>query len=194
MERYLNDSTVIDWRHPDVVALAAALALKCGSHEDTAKNCFEWVRDNIRHSWDDQLNPVTLKASEVLKFRTGFCYAKSHLLAALLRANDIPSGFCYQRLKRSTGAGYALHGLVAVFLPEHGWYRLDARGNKAGVDARFTPSVERLAYPAEADLVVDLPEILPEPLEAVVEILRRYTDIRDVYDNLPDLDATPPVG
>lgn len=57
-----------------------------------------------------------------------------------------------------------------------------------------TPPVERLAYPASADLVVDLPEIRPEPLETVVAVLRRYTDIQDVYDNLPDLDAPPPLG
>ena len=37
------------------------------------------VRDQIRHGWDDQLYPVTLKAFEVLLHAIGYCYAKSHL-------------------------------------------------------------------------------------------------------------------
>lgn len=28
----------------------------------------------------------------------GICFAKSHLLAALLRCKSIPAGFCYQKL------------------------------------------------------------------------------------------------
>ncbi len=43
-----------------------------------AKSCFEWVRDEIYHSSDFQMNLMTLKASEVLENKTGFCYAKSH--------------------------------------------------------------------------------------------------------------------
>jgi len=75
------------------------------------------------------MNPVTLKASEVLENKTGFCYAKSHLLAAFLRANRIPSGLCYQRLSvYENGPPFCLHGLNAVFLPGIGWYRIDARG------------------------------------------------------------------
>ncbi len=41
---------------------------------------------------------VTCKASEVLRYKEGICNAKAHLLATILRANGIPSGFCYQRL------------------------------------------------------------------------------------------------
>lgn len=56
-----------------------------------AKACFEWVRDEIHHSYDYQMSPVTCRASDVLQHKTGYCYyAKSHLLVALLRANEIP--------------------------------------------------------------------------------------------------------
>lgn len=60
------------------------------------KACFEFVRDEIGHSWDFQLNPVTSRASDVLKYGTGYCYAKSHQLATLLRANQISAGPCYK--------------------------------------------------------------------------------------------------
>nr|WP_320193052.1 transglutaminase family protein [uncultured Desulfobacter sp.] len=67
----------------------------------------------------------------VLKYKTGYCYAKSHLLAALLRACNIPAGLCYQRLTIANNkAPFCLHGLNAVYLQRHGWYRIDSRGNK----------------------------------------------------------------
>lgn len=189
MNKYLWESEIIDWKHPAIVSLAADLSVGSRSTDETAKRCFEWVRDNVRHSWDFKLNPVTWRASDVLAHRTGYCYAKSHLLAALLRANAIPAGFCYQRLSlHDNGAPYCLHGLNGVFLPDHGWYRIDPRGNKEGVNAQFTPPVEQLAFLADDKLEADLPEIWPEPLDCVVSVLRRYSDYRDVYNNLPDLD------
>ena len=57
---------------------------------------FEWVRDSIGHSYDVSDPRITLSATEVLEHRVGLCYAKSHLLAALLRAEGIPTGLCYQ--------------------------------------------------------------------------------------------------
>ncbi len=56
---------------------------------------------------------VTLARSDVLALGTGICYAKCHALAALLRAEDIPTALCYQRLTDGEG-GHAVHGLVAV--------------------------------------------------------------------------------
>lgn len=189
MKRYLKESEVINWQHPEIVSLAAELAESCQSTNDIAKSCFEWVRDTIRHSWDFQLNPVTWKASDVLTHKTGYCYAKSHLLGALLRANSIPVGFCYQRLSlKGDGAPYCLHGLNAVFLPEYGWYRIDPRGNKEGVDAQFKPPIEQLAFSTNDKLEADLPEIWPEPLDCVVSVLRNYDDYLDVYNNLPDVE------
>jgi transglutaminase-like putative cysteine protease len=71
---------------------------------------------------------VTCSASQVLLHGTGFCYAKGHLLAALLRANAIPVGSCYQRLRiDGTGPPFCLHGFNSVHLPAIGWYRIDAR-------------------------------------------------------------------
>ena len=98
MNEYLDSTEYIDWQDPHVLAKSHALAEGSSGVEDVARRCFEFVRDEIKHSWDYELNPVTCKASDVLKYGTGFCYAKSHLLAALLRANEIPAGLCYQRL------------------------------------------------------------------------------------------------
>ncbi|MDD2539890.1 MAG: transglutaminase family protein [Desulfuromonadaceae bacterium] len=189
MEMYLRASEIIDWQHPEILSLAASLSADCQSTSDLAKYCFEWVRDNVRHSLDFKLNPVTWKASDVLLYKTGYCYAKSHLLGALLRANGVPAGFCYQRLSlKGDGAPYCLHGLNAVFLPEYGWYRIDPRGNKEGVNAQFTPPLEQLAFSTNDKLEADLPEIWPEPLDYIVSILRKHDDYLDVYNNLPDVE------
>lgn len=188
MRAYLVSSQYIDFEHPDVAAKAAALARGVSSEFDLVQRCFEFVRDEIKHSWDYRLNPVTCKASDVLRYGTGYCYAKSHLLAALLRANGIPAGLCYQRLSvNDAGAPYCLHGLNAVFLKTHGWYRLDARGNKPGVAAEFSPPREVLAFATREPGERDLPEIWAEPLPVVVKVLETYSDVAEVIEHLPDV-------
>lgn len=154
--------------------------------EETARRCFEFVRDRIFHSFDHGMDPVTLKASDVMAHRTGFCFAKSHLLAALLRANGIPAGLCYQRILLKDTGVHCLHGLNAVYLQRHGWYRADARGNKDGVDAQFTPPVERLACSLGCEGERDIPGIFADPLPEVVELLSRYNNYLDIRNNLPD--------
>jgi transglutaminase-like putative cysteine protease len=125
---YLASTEIVDWRDPRVLKRAQALAGPDAL--TTAAQCFGFVRDEIQHSWDYQRDPVTCNASDVLSEATGYCYAKSHLLAALLRANGLPAGFCYQRLTNDgPGTGFCLHGFNAVHLPEYGWYRIDPRGN-----------------------------------------------------------------
>lgn len=187
--RYLASSPIIDWQHPDVLAKARELSSGLDNDEEVARRCFEFVRDEILHSGDHHLDPVTLRASEVLEHRTGFCYAKSHLLAALLRANGIPAGLCYQRL--SDGDGYCLHGLNAVYLEDHGWYRVDARGNSSTVHAEFDPPREALAFPVAQEGEADLPEIWEEPVPSVVLVLSKCSSYVEVMRNLPDVELIP---
>ena len=188
-EKYLAATSYIDWRQPDVLARAKELAEGCGSVEEIARACFVFVRDEIRHSLDFKMNPITCRASDVFRHGTGYCYAKSHLLAALLRANRIPAGLCYQRLTIiDDQPPFCLHGLNAVFLESHGWYRVDARGNKPGVAAEFCPPVEKLAFPVIAAGEADLPGIWAEPLPAVINVLETWRDYREVAENLPDVE------
>jgi len=186
---YLASSKYIDWRHPAVLSLAKRLAEGIRSDESIARACFEFVRDEISHSLDHKRNPVTCSASQVLEHRTGYCYAKSHLLAALLRANGLPAGLCYQRLTVADGKPpFCLHGLNAAYLANYGWYRLDARGNKPGVCAEFTPPLERLAFPIAFSGETDLPEIWSEPWPIVVSVLEGAQTYADVAENLPDIE------
>ena len=188
MVEFLNSTDVIDWEEPEVLARAVSLRENLHDPLVIAKRCFEWVRDEIRHSHDFGLEPVTCSASQVLRERAGYCYAKSHLLAALLRASGIPAGLCYQRLSRDgIGAPFSLHGFNAVHLPGVGWYRVDPRGNRPGIDAQFDPPAEQLAYRITVEGEGDLPGIHSEPLQVVVEALRSHPTAQSLWDNLPDV-------
>jgi transglutaminase-like putative cysteine protease len=190
IEPFRRSTAIIDWQHPDIVAKASALRGTDASVTSIARRCFEWVRDEIKHSHDHGLRPVTCVASDVLRVGSGYCYAKSHFLAALLRANGLAAGFCYQRLSRDdNGPPFCLHGLNGVWLPDTGWYRIDARGNRPGVNAQFTPPVEQLAYSATIAGEADLFDIRPDPLPIVVETLIAHSDARELWTKLPDVDV-----
>ena len=188
MKAFLQESELVDFSHPAIAALAKKLAEGCNSDEAIAKRCFCYVRDEIHHSGDYKDEVTTYKASDVLRLATGWCYAKSILLAALLRVNNIPTGFCYQRLLCSEYVKdvYCLHGLNAIYLKEYGWYRVDARGNKEGVNAQFNPPHEQLAFELQEN-EYDLPEILEEPLPEVVEALKTNTCYEEMIANFPDI-------
>jgi len=185
MEEYLRSTEIIDWDNMAVFKLAQELGT--GTKLEIAQRCFEWVRDEIRHSYDYKMNPVTCTASEVLAARTGYCYAKSHLLAALLRANGIPTGFCYQRLTAYDDATFCLHGLNSIYLPEFGWYRVDARGNKPNINTQFMPPVEKLAYQPSAEGEKDFPKVWTDPMPEVVKALRSYQTYDALSEHLPDI-------
>jgi transglutaminase-like putative cysteine protease len=187
-QKYLEATTIIDWENPAILKLANKITSQYQTQEMIAKACFEWVRDEIKHSVDYQINPVTCRASNVLKYKTGYCYAKSHLLAALLRAHGIPTGFCYQRLSiNDQGAPYSLHGFNAIYLQRVGWYRVDPRGNNERVDAQFIPPTEQLAYSPSLSGEADFQNILPQPLSVVTDRLQNNQSWEEVRDNLPDL-------
>ena len=152
MQDYLVADDVVDWKHPDVLAKARELTSGLVSDVKKAQHLFEWVRDEIPHSKDIDSDVVTCSASEVLRHRTGICYAKSHLLAALLRANGIPAGFCYQVLRHDPPLeGVVLHGLNGIYIESlEKWLRLDSRGNTNGINAQFGIDKEQLAFNMDA--------------------------------------------
>lgn len=185
---FLGSCAVIDVEAAPIQEQAESLA--ADTDVGTARNCFKFVRDEILHSSDFQRNPVTCSASAVLEHGTGFCYAKSHLLCALLRANRIPAGLCYQRLSiNGEGEPFCIHGLNAVWLTEFGWYRVDPRGNREDVDVQFDPPIESLAFSTDLPGEELFPDIYASPLDAVETTLTRYSTWEDVCAHLPDLES-----
>lgn len=188
VEEYLSEDKNVDYSHPLIQETVHLLSIASDSETERVCKTFEFVRDTIHHSGDIQGSQVTCKASEVLSAHEGLCYAKAHLLAALLRAQGIPTGFCYQRLTLGETAeeGHVLHGLNAVYLTsEARWIRLDARGNKPGIQTEFSTEKEHLAYVVRPEQdEIDYPTIYTHPHSKVVQALREQTDRRQL--NLPD--------
>lgn len=180
IEEYLCEQEIVNYSHPLIQETLHHLSTSADTETERVRRTYEFVRDSIQHSWDIQSTQVTCTASEVLLYRHGLCYAKSHLLAALLRAQGIQTGFCYQRLTLGTTPelGYTLHGLNAVYLSaEARWMRLDARGNKPGVQAEFSISEERLAYVVRPELdEIDYPTLYSQPHPTIVKALREHTN------------------
>lgn len=156
MKEYLIETQSIDYNDENIQKKVGHLKELSSDDIDYIERCFMFVRDEIPHSWDINASVVSKKASEVLANKTGVCWTKSCLLAALLRANGIPSGISYQLLTRAdndTSDGYIIHAFNTVYIEQlDKWIRLDARGNKENVNAQFSLDEEHLAYETRSEL------------------------------------------
>ncbi|ODS38581.1 MAG: ABC transporter ATP-binding protein [Candidatus Altiarchaeales archaeon WOR_SM1_79] len=186
---YLSSSKIIDYDSKNIQEIASHLSKDITDEVQLAKIVYEYVRDNIAHSSDINSSRVTYKASDVLKYREGMCHAKSHLLAAILRYLKIPTGFCYQKLilDDTTNPELRLHGLNAIYLKTlKRWIRVDARGNKKGVNAEFSIEKEKLAYPVREELGErDGYMIYAKPSKNVVNALKNSKTLEELIENLP---------
>lgn len=189
MDAYLKRDDVIDYDNEAVAELADALFKKADNELDFLKTAYEFVRDNISHSADINEDMITCSASEVLKAGHGICFAKSHLLAALLRCKSVPTGFCYQKLilDDETAPVLIYHGLNGVYIKEYKkWIRLDARGNKTGVNAQFSVESEQLAFPIRSNMgEADSFIVYPAPDRKILEKLRKNKTRTELWGDLP---------
>lgn len=191
IEDYLQELDEVNYSDPSIQLVIGELFHSQQSDIEKIQAAFHYVRDEIAHSWDIQSEKVTCSASEVLQHKQGICYAKSNLLAALLRSQGIPTGFCYQRLMLfdTPEKGYCIHALNAVFIASlNKWIRMDARGKKRGVDAQFSIEKEQLAFSVNKRLEeVDYPTIFMVPNEKTIVVLKEASNAIDMYMNdLPD--------
>jgi transglutaminase-like putative cysteine protease len=175
-EDYLRCTDIVDFDSPAVAAVAASVAGASGA--DTLRAAFELVRDRFPHTLRSCSGGVACSASDVLRMGHGLCYAKSHLLAALLRHHRIPAGFCYQRFIEDDGP--ILHGLVAAFVDGR-WVRLDPREGTA-----FDPGGDMLAFRTdESRGERDYLFVFPRPDAGVVRVLRSAKDAGSLAKMLP---------
>lgn len=185
LEDYLVETEEVDYSHLSIKEKATEFYYESYNEDDFVKKAYEFVRDEISHSWDIQSSRITCKASEALFVKEGICYAKSNLLCAILRNKGIPTGFCYQRLTigDTPDTGYCIHALNAVYLKSIGrWVRLDARGNKVNVNAEFSIDEEKLAFSVREEYnEVDYPEIYKRPNSKTINALKKNTDCIQMY-------------
>lgn len=184
-ETYLKETECINYKNPLIQEKSALLKELSESKLDYIKKAYEFVRDEIPHSWDIKAAVVSQKASEVLKNKTGICWTKSCLLAALLRANGIPSGISYQLLTRAdedAREGYIIHALNTVYIEYFDkWIRLDARGNKENVHAEFSIDEEKIAFSVRAELgEMDYKDNNQDLDERLIKILKESKNVFEI--------------
>ncbi|AYB43140.1 transglutaminase-like domain-containing protein [Paenibacillus lautus] len=189
LNAYLQESEYINYSNIQIQDLIRSF--KQDTEMERIRAVFEYVRDEIDHSYDVKKQEVTRRASEVLEKRHGICYAKSHLLAAILRGMDIPAGICYQRLTLfdKPEDGYCIHALNSVYLKDLGkWVRIDARGNKEGINAQFSIEEEQLAFPIRVEYgEKDYATNYDEPHPDIIKTLEENNDCIQMYQKgLPE--------
>ena len=187
--RYLEDTITIDWQTPELMSKAGELLEGVQGAEARVRRLFEFVRDEIDHSFEIETEEHPCRASEVLEAGHGLCYAKSHLLAGLLRYAGLPTGFCYARLVSTERPDrFVLHGFNAVYWRETAsWIFLDARGNREDLstECRFEPPWSHAYDPDQALGEAFLPFIYKRPAKRIIDLLERAPDLSAIRRNLP---------
>lgn len=85
--------------------------------------------------------------------------------------------------------GYCIHALNAVYISAmNKWIRLDVRGNKNGVQAKFSLEEEYLAFPIRKKYAeIDYKEIYSEPHIKTIQVLQKNNNCIEMYIKfLPD--------
>lgn len=189
IEDYLKVTEEVNFDYENTQKLAEELSQNADSELAYIKLVYEFVRDQISHSADIGEDLITCSASEVLAAGHGICFAKSNLLAALLRYKGIPAGFCYQKLILDDNAAPVLiyHGLNGVYIKEiNRWVRLDARGNREGVNAQFSLDEEQLAFPIRTEKgEEDDFMVYPVPDGNVVASMKACETRSELWEKLP---------
>ena len=187
---FLAEDEYVDYSSSAIQKKVAELFSGIGieKNAEKARLAFLYVRDEIPHSFDCSATVIAAKASDVLIHKTGICHAKSNLLAALLRSQGIPTGFCYQHLTLADdeSSGYCLHCFNAIYLQDN-WIQVDARGNTNGIDAQFSLGEPKLAFANRPQYdEYFIAGIYSHPHHATMAMLEKSKTIQDVMDNIPD--------
>lgn len=187
-QKFLLVTDMIDYHHIAIQNKIQQLFTAGMNDIDKSRAAYAFVRDQVSHSFDCNAQVITAKASDVLIHQTSICHAKANLLAALLRSQAIPTGFCFQHLTLADddSLGYCVHAYNAVYL-ENRWIRLDARGNKPGVEAQFSLSEPILVFANRREYdEYDWLGIYANPHHATMQMLEKAGCLQDILDNIPD--------
>jgi len=185
---FLAENKYIDFSSTMIQDKVKSLFYGMDNDIEKAKIAYKYVRDEIPHTFDIQSDIITAKASDVLKYNTGICHAKANLLAALLRSQGIPAGFCFQHLTLSDddSSGYCIHCYNAIFIDNH-WIKVDARGNTNGKNAQFSLAEPQLAFENRNNYDEYYFEgIYANPHLDTMLMLDKANSLQDVIDNIPD--------
>ena len=185
LQRWLRPTRFIDCDSAEVRAHAARAVEGAAGGIDKAIRLYYAVRDPVRYNpYAVSLDPKAYRASAVLAAGEGFCVQKAILLAALARAEGVPSrlGFAdvrnhlnTEKLQASMGTDvFAFHGYVELFL-EGRWVKATPAFNRSLCE-RF--GTEPLEFDGRQDSIF-------QPLDKAGNRYMEYLRFRGEFDDFP---------
>lgn len=92
MQKYLQPTYFLDFESADVQAFAKSNSSKNQNNKENAIQLYYAVRDGFKYNpYKLDLRKVGLKASSLLRKKSGYCIEKAVLLAAVGRYVEVPS-------------------------------------------------------------------------------------------------------
>ncbi len=186
LKDFLTETDYINFSVKNIKSLSEQLFKKDMADAEKIEKAYYYVEKETPHSGDIGEQKLTFKASDVLKYKHGICYAKSNLFAALLRGQEIPAGFCYQRLTLNDDNdddGYAVHCLNAVWYNNH-FMKLDARGGRSAVFSLTDPVT---AFPLRSQFdEYFIPGIFARQPDEIIKLFSKCKTRSEFFRVIPD--------
>lgn len=108
MELFLKETHYCDYGNGEIQKIALAYSKKYTNKKDLSIALFNFVRDKIKY----RIGPWNKKASETLSDGFGMCTNSANLLVALLRAVNIPAGYCIYKVVGGESFGHILPSII----------------------------------------------------------------------------------
>jgi transglutaminase-like putative cysteine protease len=184
MEQYLRPTYAIDADNERIIDMAAKLTRDCTNNEQRAVNLFYFVRDSIRYNiYMISVFVEDFRASQILKWRKGYCVQKAVLLAALGRAAGVPSRLAFAKIRNHKVPEHIYQMIGTNTFPRHGYNQFFLNGRwlsaAATFDARLCensrlPTVE---FDAGSDAVLPEKDLKGEPY---IEYIEKFPPTEDL--------------
>ena len=193
-ELFLCEDEYIDYSSQNIIEKSNELFVDKHSIYDKVKIAFEFIQNEIPHSSTIPNPIITSRASSVLKYKTGICHSKANLLAALLRLQNIPTGFCYQHitLAEDDSKGYALHCFNAIYI-NNNWLKIDASNIIDGGNVPFSGDKPIFVYENRAEYdEYYFDGIWATADMKVMKLLEKAKNRNELFDRFPEFPEIKP--
>jgi hypothetical protein len=194
LDKFLQEDQYIDYNSNIIQNKVKELFTSDMTEIKKTNLAYEFVKDEIPHSFKCNAKIITARASDVLIFKTGICHAKANLLAALLRSQGILTGFCFQHitLVEDDTLGYCVHAYNAIYI-NNKWIKLDVSGINQGVNALFSTEAPILAFQNHKEYdEYFFDGIFANPHIDTMQMLEKAKSLQDILDNIPEFVTEKP--
>jgi hypothetical protein len=194
LELFLREDKYVDYSSQNIIKKSIELFKDTHSVNDKVKIVFDFIQNEIPHSGTVPNAMVTTSASSVLEYKTGIYHSKANLFAALLRAQNIPTGFYYQYVTfaEDDSEGYALHCFNAIYI-NNNWLKLDANDKTQGENNQFYIDKPYFAFKNRPEYnEYSFDGIWATSDNKVMNILQNAKHFGDVFNGFPEFPDIKP--